>query len=273
MTEFESEIRNLSEVEDLKYFLENNYDNQGWGSAYHYTNLNSLYNIFNGKSIKLSDISETNDVLEKQYAKDKEKYFFCLSRGRITNFDNFGMWGMYGHLRDEISDKEKTNDEKYSKKIGVKICFPKKELIQFVKDSNIFMHIMGYASFMYDSVSRISICSYKTDNEFTIDRNLAGYIKDNSWSYEKELRLSVDLQKSKNCKVTDKGVFLPLSNQLLKSLKVYPSPLYSVEECKKIFDNLCKTKMPEYYPRFEDNFYYKNYYSGQELHPAHIKNK
>jgi hypothetical protein len=123
---------------------------------------------------------------------------------------------------------------------------------------------MGYASFMYNLDSRISICSYKTDKEFPIDNNLAGYIKDFSWSYEKELRLSVDLKKCNICKVTDKGVFLPLSDKLLNSLKVYPSPIYSVDDCNQIFTKLLQGKHLEYYPKFEKNCYHETYYSEQK---------
>ena len=256
MSEYQENIKNLKTIDDIKSFLENNYNNKSWSCAYHYTTLYSLFCILKEKSLKLSSFKKSNDVIEYQFVQNLKKYFFCLSRGQKNNFDNIGMWAMYGHLKDKTNDNDILE---YAKKIGIKIYFPKKELIEFIKSKNLKIVLIGYTSFLSNLDNKIYIGSYSTEKKFPIDKSLAGYLKDNSWSYEKEIRIYVEPDKCDNYdKERDFGK-INLSEQLIKVLKFYPSPLYSGEECNEIWTNLCNNQnfQEGLDFKFEENFYYK----------------
>lgn len=253
MASIKETIESLRNSTEVKAFLENNYDNRSWSNAFHYTSLYNLYQIFEGHSIKFTQLSQANDVLEWEIARKTEQYFFCLSRGKKKNFDNFGMWAMYGHLKDKI---QKESLENYVKQIGVKLSFPKKELINFVKENQLSMRIIGYTPFLDVEDNKISIGSYKTKERIPISQ-LAGFVKDRSWNYEKELRICIDNKKALES-MDDGKVLIPLGD-LLNHITVFPSPLYSVEECQKLFNALCKGNDNIPKPNFEENLYYKKF--------------
>ena len=76
-----------------------------------------------------------------------------------------------------------------------------------------------------------------------LDSSLKGYIKDNAWSYEKEVRLvskkdSVDI------------------SSILDSFRIIPSPNNSMQECKIIFRRLKNGINLKINPIFEENEYY-----------------
>ncbi len=263
MAKLRDEIKKLKNESDIKDFLENNYDKRCWTSAYHYTNLFSLYKILIGNSIKFSRLSNTNDVMEFDFLSKIEDYFFCLSMGKTNDFENYGM---YGHLNDKIP---KESVEEYAKHIGVKIYFPKQKLIKFVKENDLSLRAIGYTSFIYSPDNKVFIFSHNTKTILHYPKKLEGYLKDRAWSYEKELRICIDKQKALKC-MNDGDVLIQLGD-LINHIKVYPSPLYTPEECKKVLVKLSGNKK-----LYEKEIFEKNHYYGQfnnhnnKLHPVQI---
>ena len=76
---------------------------------------------------------------------------------------------------------------------------------------------------------------------------LSGYIKDNAWEYEKELR------------IWSNNEYESLKEEFLKSWKIIPSPLISVEECKKLLKTDPRYEAVCSLMNIEENKYFGTY--------------
>lgn len=99
------DFKTLKNEKEIKMYLNAALSNKSWTSAYHYTSLESLYQIFKSKTLRLSNIKGMNDILESNFANDIDECFFCMSRGSGGKIENFGMWAMYGHIPDYLLEK------------------------------------------------------------------------------------------------------------------------------------------------------------------------
>ena len=258
-------FKDIETAEQLLQSLNAPISNPGWTMAYHYTNLESLFQIYKNKTLKLSNMTGMNDLLEKNFAKTCNDYFFCLSRGKKDNIENFGMWAMYGCIREKKINDEDVTD--YAKKIGVKIAFSKRILENITnQNSDLTMRLIAYGDFISGKkcLKIKSGSSSSTKKELHLDNSLYGYLKDNSWSYEKELRLCLSYDRSENYTPKDNSVFVSINEELLKNLEVYPSPLYDTEKCYELFEKLKKHNKSESIitPNFKENKYKSLYQDG-----------
>ncbi len=262
-------FKDIQSIEALREYLDAPFSNGSWSSAYHYTTLETLFHIFKNKRLKVSQMKKMNDILEYKFADSCKDYFCCLSQGRSDNKENFGMWAMYGHIKGNSNPRNVEQIE--PREIGVKIEIPKNMLRKIINyDPNINLHFVAYTnliSFLRNSNNKNNIIrkgekvrfGYNaTGQEIEINKQLYGYLKDNSWSYEKELRLRLPEKKAKNdnkYQIQGCDAFILVTNDFLKELRIYPSPLYTVEECRNIFNNL-KGNEIILDPVFLDNPYY-----------------
>ena len=76
---------------------------------------------------------------------------------------------------------------------------------------------------------------------------LSGYIKDNAWEYEKELR------------IWSNNEYESLKEEFLKSWKIIPSPLISVEEYKKLLKTDSRYETVCSLMNIEENKYFGTY--------------
>ena len=75
-------FRDIINIKELLEYLNNPFDNKQWSYAYHYTNLYNLFQIYNNKSLRLSQMIKMNDVFEFKFAQGCKNYYFCLTKGR-----------------------------------------------------------------------------------------------------------------------------------------------------------------------------------------------
>ena len=245
----EQKIRKtLEDIKDTDSLIEYlKYPYYGFSSAYHYTSLEALYKIFKYKTLRFSRMSAMNDSFERELFCDNKDFFFCLSKGKEDIFENFGMWSMYGKL-----NNSKTNNPT---KIGVKIYFSKENLLRLLAENKeIIPHSVAYANIIenYENPKnlKVRVGSHTANiSDFDIKKH-SGFLKDTAWKYENELRLRIPCTTER---LTDKTKDIPISEGILGSLKIYPSPIYDCDTCKKIFLNLNKGE--GLIPKFENNVY------------------
>ena len=205
----------------------------GLCSAYHYTSLESLYQIFYNKTLRFSRMSKMNDVFERELFCTNRDFFFCLSKSKEDENENFGMWSMYGKL-----NEKKSNDPE---KIGVKIYFPKNVLNQIkTENERLIIHSVAYTNLVenYDNYENLKV-QVGSSSIMIHDLNkdeISGFIKDTAWHYENEMRIRVPFT---NENITDKTKDIEVSETILTQLKVYPSPIYELSEIEKIFKQRC----------------------------------
>lgn len=232
----------LKTPEELKEYLSNVLKYHQPKAYFHYTKLSTVIKIYETGTFKAAQIKNMNDGLEKDFASDCKEYFTCLM-GSIV--ENFGMWAMYGGIGTHLSSSETANDDIY-----VKIKIPSDKLKDFVINNNdVSMRAIAYTNFNSQikkdkkpSIIRCGTCENKEKIDI-LDNCLHGYIKDNAWSYEKEIRL------------VSKKEFIDISS-ILNSFTVIPSPNNSIQECKMIFKRLKENSCLKCEPVFEENDYY-----------------
>lgn len=229
----------LTTAEELKAYLDKPLSHMKY-SVFHYTSLYSLLEIFSGKKLKFSQFDKTNDKIEANFVNDetKKKYFFCLLRSME---ENFGMWAMYGGLT-------KGNSDEPLKNICVKIEFDVKQLKKFMAEKKLKATAVAYTQIIGNNDNNIFFCGTVTNKKgISLSKNrdiLSGYVKDNAWKYEKEMRLWSESE------------FVDLSDEFMKSLKIIPSPISSIEECENLIKkSKYKDILEAIHPQFEQNKY------------------
>ena len=235
----------LTTAEELKAYLDRPLSHM-MHSVFHYTSLYALLEIFSGKKLKFSQFDKTNDKIEADFvnAETKKKYFFCLLRSME---ESFGMWAMYGGLTRGKSDEPLKN-------ICVKIEFDVKQLKKFIAEKKLkatavaYTHIVGCK----EGEKSIFSCGTVTNKKgisFSENRDiLSGYVKDNAWKYENEMRLQSESE------------FVDLSDEFIKSLKIISSPVSSIEECEELIEKSeYKDMLEAILPQFVKNKYQGSY--------------
>lgn len=234
----------LKTAEELKQYLDTPLTRKQPKEYYHYTKLSKLIEIYKNGTFKASKIKDMNDKLEKDFANNCTEYFTCLMGSAI---ESFGMWAMYGGIGAHIN-KKKTNS--YESDAYVKIKIPTDSIKTLIKESEgkISIRRIAYTNLnsqlIKDIKPSILYCSsLKNKIDCLNSSKLKGYIKDNAWSYEKEVRL------------VSKKEFIDISS-ILNSFRIIPSPNNNIQECKLIFRRLKGKQKLMADPIFEENVYY-----------------
>lgn len=244
------DFRNADTPEKVKFFLNAGFS---FSNAYHYTTLETLHKIFSNKTLRMSQMSKMNDLKESTIAEGCNDYFFCMTK-ESTSVENFGMWAMYGKIKE--FDKNNLDSKAKAKTLGVKIQFSKKVIDNLRNDLGLSFYKVGYVD-LFSDTSIVYNGEKNTKVHINIkNKILAGYIKDNAWKYEKEFRLRKSVIENNDNNFID----IPISDEILKQLIVYPNPLSSVEECRKIFNDLnSDIEKSKIIPYFEKNKYENTY--------------
>lgn len=232
----------LKNPEELKEYLSNVLKYHQPKAYFHYTKLSTVIKIYETGTFKAAQVKNMNDRLEKDFASDCKEYFTCLM-GSIV--ENFGMWAMYGGIGTHLFSTETANEDIY-----VKIKIPSDKLKEFIiHNESIGMRAIAYTNFNSQikknkKPSLIKCGSCENKEKINIfDKELQGFIKDNAWSYEKEIRL------------VSQSEFIDISS-ILDSFTIIPSPNNSIQECKLIFKRLKGNTCLKCEPTFEENDYY-----------------
>ena len=214
----------------------------------HYTNYDVAKKIIDGKMFQLGNPANMNDGLEFSSPKmDCSKLYFASFS--IENSENIGMWSMYGQPWED----------------GIKISIPKKifvswaEKIQRVYKVDSETHnIITDSPLSEDrfkaSISRVAYvewddsghvvqirCGEAAHNERikSVDSPMfTGLIKDIAWSYEKEIRLRVDLSSA----ISGKKVAVDIPDDVMKSIVITTGPRFNKPIKKTDFEKASYVK-------------------------------
>lgn len=231
-------FKDLETVEELKNYLDHSFAYVR-KSVFHYTSLDALLCIFTDRRLKFSVFDKTNDVIEEKFVDPgiRNKRYLCFMR---TMLENFGMWAMYGGLTKTPSNLKNTY---------IKIEIPVTELKNLIEEKNLKANLIAYTNLLKTEKKHIYKCG-ALQNSKNIDLDsakLSGYIKDNAWEYEKELR------------IWSNNEYESLKEEFLKSWKIIPSPLISVEECKKLLKTDPRYEAVCSLMNIEENKYFGTY--------------
>lgn len=198
----------------------------------HYTKFSNVVKMVTGKKLYLGNPTTMNDGLEFSYpGMDCSKLYF--SSFSLEKAENIGMWSMYGQ---PWSD-------------GVKISVPKKEFLDWAKmvdkvylvDNTTIQVINGSTIEKGAFSARATRVAYIEQNDKgkvekiicgqtkntslkKLDRQvLTGLIKDIAWSYEKEIRLRVDLTNQ----LLNKRVAIDIPENVLGKMIITTGPRFS----------------------------------------------
>lgn len=201
----------------------------------HYTSFDKAIKIIKSKKLYLGNPSNMNDGLEFSSPKmDSSKIYFASFS--IESSENMGMWSMYGQPWHD----------------GVRISIPKKTFMSWVDKIKRVYHVnqISYEvdgnNFVSDdafkaSISRVAYVEWNTDgnilqircgenakNTRLIDVDsqiLVGLIKDIAWSYEKEIRVRVDL----GIESSDKNIAIDIPDEIIRSIVITTGPRFNTD--------------------------------------------
>ena len=191
--------------------------------------------ILKSRALHLSSPTSLNDEHEyKQFDKDawKEMYMISFVRGQD---ESVAMWSMYGKRWEE----------------GIKISFRSDKLEnilhnlqvrqintnQEIKVSSCYFTDIGYRNHKIIKVG--SVANGKvlgSNNQLPVD--FVGFIKDDIWSYENELRLIVKTNLEKDYKEQGKIKICIESTDFWESITITPSPRFK----GNLFDRITNEK-------------------------------
>lgn len=199
----------------------------------HYTSYDVAKKIIAGRKIQLGNPANMNDGLEFSSPKmDCTKIYFASFS--IESSENIGMWSMYGQPWED----------------GIKISIPKKLFMTWVEKIKLVYHVDSATNDISlsapltetefkPSISRVAYVEWNSSGKVTLIRCgenakndklkdvdspiFTGLIKDAAWSYEKEIRLRVDL----NNVSSDKKVAIAIPDEILKSIVITTGPRFN----------------------------------------------
>lgn len=202
-----------------------------------YTNLRAVVSIISEKSWYLGSPKNMNDGLELKQGLDKRDNIF-FSSFMAEQKESIAMWSMYAQPWED----------------GVMIAIPVQEFKKWIKDikkvysadintkkpdRNTFVQLnkatvsvtrVAYSNKNGD-ILELSCGSTKNSLFKSInDPSLIGYIKDDAWSYEKELRLRIDLGKSVNYK----GVAIDIPEYVIDSMIITKGPRFKGDPLERL---------------------------------------
>lgn len=203
------------------------------GSFSKYMRLSSVVNMFSSEMMLINNPAKMNDLYEYQAFNPVSVWQkICFASFITQSAESMAMWSMYAQ---PWSD-------------GVMISIPASTLKELVQNTTSlisanFNEDNGRYSPGNDEIASADILSiirvaYIDGNTITCtgrdDRNnhfanpyafseLAGYIKDAAWDYEKEVRLRVDLPET----YTTNAVYLKLSETFLKQITITTGPRFA----------------------------------------------
>lgn len=243
---------NVTDISELDKLIEK-LTNPNVKNAYHYTSLETLFKIYENKTLHFSRLKGMNDEFESTLFGNCRDYFFCLSKSDEEK-ENFGMWAMYGRLN-------ASEELKLQQRVGVKILFPNEVIKDICERTKAIFHRIAYTDLIdgfEDSMKKKFLVGSQSTGEVSFESSkLEGYVKDSSWRYENELRIRY---KWDNKNFLDSTKVIDLTDENLNSLRVYPSPYYSIQDCEEILDSMGKLSIK---PVFAESKY-RNSYKGRK---------
>lgn len=243
--------KDVKTIRDLsKYLTEINKQTR----LYHYTTFESLLELVAGKSLKLNNANLLNDKKESYFCDYRNYYIFSMTGKQ----EYVSMWQMYGKPSG----------------IKIRIDFSKTSLLKCFNKDNIYYYNHGNMVHFYSMTKPLfeikdapQLCELKDVvylNKDTSQYNhkerpfndisfheedinvMAGCIKYNIWEFERETRLIVkpdgsrDISDSNGNLIID-SVYLKIDDSFVKDINVTFNPWITVkmkEKLKSILDDM-----------------------------------
>ncbi len=210
---------------------------------YHYTSLENAIKIMKGSLWHLADPKDMNDQLEyKNGDRAKWKNIFFASF-MAEDKESIGMWSMYAQPWES----------------GVKIAIPSKTAREWIAKTPIVYEIStqtfqktGRTARLGEGELKLSAVAYTNGFEMTppgkfkimwsnqtnehisnlrqYQRELTGYMKDQAWAYEKEIRIMADFPNLNGFQRV--GIDVP--DFVINAMILTPSPLFEGDFYEKL---------------------------------------
>lgn len=244
--ELPTKFKEIKTVDGLKMYLDDkNKRTKNSPFLYHYTTFSNFVKIIQGRTWHLGNASGMNDRLEYDNGdlnRWQNLFFSCFM---CEDKESIGMWSMYAQPWEN----------------GVKIALPREYVLEWVKNVEEIQEIStkdykpngnkihigkGGASLRLSSVAYCNTDSLqkigaeekvKWSNQTNTNfKNIAkipeltGYIKDMAWSYEKEIRIKVELDYNTHIE----RVAIPIPEEVISNMIITASPLFKGDFEEKI---------------------------------------
>ena len=231
------EFNEIKTTVELKRFLDDQKDRlKNCEYLSHYTTYSNLINILKSKKIYLSKAEGMNDLLEfKNGSEDiwDKLYFFSLM---MTRKENIGMWAVYSQpWEDGVKLSFKTKDVKELVENLKEIYIVDEnekltgETIKNDDDEKCFISAVAYTNTDFKEENEKEEVIWNTvENKkmhlVSKQSDLTGYIKDEAWAYEREVRI----KKIFNDRANYHRIALDISS-LFENMIIETGPLFKGE--------------------------------------------
>lgn len=208
----------ISTPQEMKRYLEDMYNRlKNTEYLYKYTSIDKAASIIKKRKWYVAHPSKMNDKYEMDRFSDwKGKYFASFVRDG-ADAESIAMWSMYGQSWEK----------------GVQIGIPVKAFKQWIQGIKTVYDHSGniikqpnrvyFGSVLYfDEHRPLGKPGEKVSGFKPYDyQQMAGYVKDVAWEYEKEIRLHVDIPS-----YSDDGVQIDLPQEILNQMSIKAGPRY-----------------------------------------------
>lgn len=233
-----TDFRKIENAQDLARYLDDadrRLENSPY--LYHYTTLPRAIAILKSETWHLAGAADMNDRLEYENgdpARWKNLFFSCFM---VESRESIGMWSMYAQPWEQ----------------GVKIAIPKNAALRWIKGVTEILEISpknfqptgravpsGRAALTLSAVAYSNADSLERKGEeerlaWSTNRynyniknavhipELTGYVKDDAWSYEREIRVKARFHNTQGFR----RVAIRLPEEVINSMVITASPLFA----------------------------------------------
>lgn len=241
-------FKEIYKVNDLIKYLDSYSRLNNGRNVYHYTTISSAVSIIDSMCWHLGAPDGMNDKLEYERGDKTRWNNIFFSSFMCEEKESIGMWSMYSQPW----------------KDGVKISIPIKSLKKWIKEVKEITIIKSDDKKQEGSVIKIdkrkpklwlSAVAYhsalmkKDSLKWSTTRNdkfsnilqyseLTGYIKDEAWSYEKEMRIKCEIG---NVDGDIKKISIPIPEYILNDMVVTAGPLFKGDLQEKLKEEISRT--------------------------------
>lgn len=243
------EWKNIDDIDELLTFLKQKGINHD--EYHHYTNIDSLIKMIDsgyllltrGNSVNMNDQHECQvkgsiDLWDKIY----------LASFAFGKSENMAMWGLYGLPWDEavritIPKKAMKNwiegiEEIYSAEFVNGKLRTNKLDVSFNKSLSDIVYVegkrLGIEKKIYWTEKSLSLKNKELLWNVDNDPKMTGFIKNQAWKYENEVRIHIQLNK----KIFKEKIAIKLTDDLISSMKITTGPYFRGNIIKKINDKI-----------------------------------
>lgn len=242
-----SDFKEIKDVDKLVAYL-SDYSNRlkNTDMLCQYTSLTAVVNIVKNKYWYLGSPKNMNDGLELQNGLRRENKLY-FSSFMAEQKESIAMWSMYAQpWQDGVMISIPTSEfKKWVRGINMIYAANKDKTCDEESKFNLNKFSVSLTRVAYSNqdengnVSSLSCGTAKnTIFKSVDDKSLRGYIKDEAWSYEKEVRLRIDFDEDENCY----GVAIPITDELISSMVITKGPRFD-GDLKESLDNIIKQRL------------------------------